>query len=258
LRQLHLLELGLPSRGCRFLVPQQGAAFKLLGLDLRLLLFELGQEKGDVGLVYSHNFCILPQACPVIAFGRAAFVAMSNSFWTVFMILFQRAVKQFLIASTLSLLAITAVGLSGCDYVAQKELQVGASSKDDVLVKMGKPTMIWEEKDGSALYEYPRGPEGHVTYMVKIAADGKYMGMDNILIESNFNKVVAGMTRDDIRRQLGKPTETSILQLKKEEMWTWRYMRNNSESRRFHVMMDPEGKVIRTEYSDDPKKQGNG
>ncbi len=149
------------------------------------------------------------------------------------------------------------LGLSGCDYAAQKELQVGASSKDDVLVKMGKPTMIWEEKDGSALYEYPRGPEGHVTYMVKIGSDGKYMGMDNILVEANFNKVVAGMTRDDIRRQLGKPSQTQMLDLKKEEVWTWKHMRNTSESRLFHVMMDSDGKVVRTEYGDDPKTMGN-
>jgi hypothetical protein len=157
----------------------------------------------------------------------------------------------------LALLASLSLFLAGCDYVAQKELQVGASTKDDVLVKMGKPAMIWEEKDGSALYEYPRGPEGHQTYMVKITADGKYQGMDNILNESNFNKVVVGMTRDDVRRQLGRPTETTMVQLKKEEMWTWKYMRNNSESRRFHVSMDAEGKVLSTDYSDDPKKQGN-
>jgi outer membrane protein assembly factor BamE (lipoprotein component of BamABCDE complex) len=169
------------------------------------------------------------------------------------MTFFRLCANQWLVALFVTL----SLTLTGCDQVAQKELQVGASSKDDVLVKMGKPTMIWEEKDGSALYEYPRGPEGHQTYMVKIAADGKYQGMDNILNEGNFNKVAAGMTRDDIRRQLGRPTETTMVQLKKEEMWTWKYMRNNSESRRFHVMMDAEGKVVRTEYSDDPKKQGN-
>jgi hypothetical protein len=167
------------------------------------------------------------------------------------------SMRQRLINFGCALAAASALMLGGCDYVAQKELQAGVSSKDDVLVKMGKPTMIWEEKDGSALYEYPRGPEGYETYMVKISADGKYGGMDNILVEANFNKITAGMTRDDVRRRLGRPTTTSMLELKKEEVWTWKHKRNNSESRLFHVMMDAEGKVLRTEYGDNPKMQGN-
>lgn len=172
----------------------------------------------------------------------------------------QRLCSRFSKAAALALLTtltVSTLSLSGCDFAAQKELQSGVSSKDDVLVKMGKPTMIWEEKDGSSLYEYPRGPEGHVTYMVKINGDGKYMGMENILTEANFNKISVGMTRDDIRRRLGRPTQTSVLELKKEEVWTWKHFRNNNESRLFHVMMDGEGKVVRTEYGDNPKAQGN-
>ncbi len=148
------------------------------------------------------------------------------------------------------------IALVGCDHIAQQELQPGISTKEDVLTKMGKPEMIWEEKDGSAHYEFPRGPEGHVTYMVKISPEGKYLGMENVLTEANFAKVKPGMKRDELRRLLGRPTETGIFQLKKEEVWTYRYRGTHYPSRRFHVMMDLDGVVKNTEATDDPRETG--
>lgn len=156
----------------------------------------------------------------------------------------------------LSLFAMTAILLSGCDYVAQQELQPGLSTKDDVLLKMGKPVMIWEEKDGSMTYEYPRGPEGHVTYMVKLAADGRYLGMENVLSDKYFAQVKSGMTRDELRRLLGRPTETAIFSNFQEEVWTWRHQGIHYKSRRFHVHMTMDGIVKRTDSTDDPRETG--
>jgi outer membrane protein assembly factor BamE (lipoprotein component of BamABCDE complex) len=148
--------------------------------------------------------------------------------------------------------------LVACDQVAKNELKVGQSSKEEVQILMGKPEMIWEEKDGSLVYEYPRGPEGRETYMVTVSADGKYQGMVNILTEATFAKIKPGMTRDQIRRILGKPTSTIKYELKQEESWTWRYAGVNPVGRRFHVNFDLDGIVKSTEASDDPKDQGGG
>ena len=115
------------------------------------------------------------------------------------------------------LLAITVgLGLAACDFIAEKKLKVGESTVEDVRKFMGKPEMIWEEKDGSQTLEYVRSPEGHQTYMVAIGADGKYKGMKNILVNDEFQKIKPGMTRDDVRRVLGKPTEVVTFKLKNE------------------------------------------
>ena len=173
------------------------------------------------------------------AFTRAASANLSSS-------------KRMVIQSALALSVAIMSVLAGCDYVAQKELKVGQSTKEDVMTLMGKPEMIWEEKDGSSNYEYPRGPAGTETYMVEISPDGKYLGMKNILTEANFARIKAGMNRDEIRRMLGKPTETVKYPLKQEETWTWKFKGTPTPVRRFHVNMDYMGIVKSTDQSDDP------
>jgi hypothetical protein len=178
----------------------------------------------------------------------------SSAMFQIFVVNLRRLASVIAVALGLSSTAF----LGGCDFIAQTELKPGISTKEEVLQRMGKPEMIWEEKDGSSKYEYPRGPEGHETYMVSIAPDGRYLGMENILVDSTFAKVKAGMTRDELRRLLGRPTETVIFKLKQEEVWTWRHKGVHYKSRRFHVMMDLNGVVKGTDATDDPRETGGG
>jgi SmpA / OmlA family len=143
--------------------------------------------------------------------------------------------------------------LTACDYVAQKELQPGISTADDVKRLMGKPEMIWEEKDGSMTMEFPRSPEGHQTYVVEIGADGKYKSMKNILTDESFAKVQAGQSQDDVRKLLGKPTEVVEFKLKNEVVWSWRFSPGAGRSEIFNVHYSPDGKVKTTSKSVDPR-----
>ena len=157
------------------------------------------------------------------------------------------------------LLAISlALGLAACDFIAEKKLKVGESTAEDVRKFMGKPEMIWEEKDGSQTLEYVRSPEGHQTYMVSIGADGKYKGMKNILVNDEFQKIKPGMTRDDVRRVLGKPTEVVTFKLKSEEVWSWRHISEGNRSEMFNVHFDLDGKAKTTSKSMDPRTQATG
>ncbi len=149
--------------------------------------------------------------------------------------------------------------LFGCDWFAQKELKPGESSVDDVRRLMGRPEMIWEEKDGSQVLEYPRGPAGHQTYMVEIGPDGRFRAMRNVLVRESFEKVRAGMTRDDLRRLLGKPTETAQFPLKQEEVWSWRYQAEASRSLMFNAHLDPStGRVRSVSTTPDPQTINSG
>jgi SmpA / OmlA family len=149
-------------------------------------------------------------------------------------------------------------GLAACDFIAEKKLKAGESTVEDVRKLMGKPEMIWEEKDGSQTLEFARSPEGHQTYMVSIGADGKYRGMKNILVNDEFQKIKPGMTRDDVRRLLGKPTEVVTFKLKSEEVWSWRHMGEQNKSEMFNVHFDLDGKAKTTSKSMDPRTQATG
>jgi hypothetical protein len=145
------------------------------------------------------------------------------------------------------------LGLTGCDQAAQMDLKPGISTADDVKKYMGKPAMIWEEKDGTNFLEYPRAPEGHQTYMVEIGPDGKYKGMKNILTDESFVKIQAGQSQDEVRRTLGKPTEIVEFKLKNETVWSWRFAPGPGRSEIFNVHFAPDGKVKTTSKSVDPR-----
>lgn len=154
--------------------------------------------------------------------------------------------RWLLMGWLMSMLAL----VGACDWVAQQELKPGQSTVEDVRKLMGKPEMIWEEGGGQVL-EYPRGPEGAETWMVEIDADGRYQGMKNALVEANLNQVRAGMSRDDLRRLLGKPAATETLPLKKELIWTWRVQAGQGRTEMFNVHFGDDGRVASTSRSPD-------
>lgn len=144
-------------------------------------------------------------------------------------------------------------GLFGCDWFAQRNLKPGESTAEDVRRYMGKPEVVWEEEDGSQTYEYVRGPAGHETYMVSIGPDGRFRSMRNVLVAEVFQQVKPGMSSDDVRRLLGKPTETVYFRLKKEEVWSWRFNDAQQRSQMFNAHFGPDRTVTSTSLSADPQ-----
>lgn len=156
-------------------------------------------------------------------------------------------------------LPVAVVGLGGCDYFAEKKLVPGVHTEADVRNFMGTPEMVREEADGTRRLEYPRSPMGSQTYFVYIDKDGKYKGMDKAMSEPYFSKVKLGMSRDDVRDILGKPTETVPLKLKNEDVWSWRYETDGSRLMFFNVHFDQDsGKAVRISRDIDWKGMGQG
>ena len=147
--------------------------------------------------------------------------------------------------------------VAGCDWFAEKKLVAGQHTEADVRRIMGKPDMIWEEESGAKKLEYPRGPMGTQTYFVHIAPDGKYIGMERVLVEENFAKVKLGMTVDDVRRILGKQTEVTPYALAREEVWSWRYEGDMQKTMFFNVHFDQGSRLVkRITRNEDWKTQG--
>lgn len=138
--------------------------------------------------------------------------------------------------------------LLGCDRSG--ELRPGVSTAAEVLEKMGKPAMEWQE-GADRVWEYPFTPEGTRNYMATIGPDGILKAMEQVLTAENFARVRPGMTRQEIRRLLGKPASVAVFELKREEVWDWReespYL---SSERRFNVHFDLDGRVTATSRSE--------
>jgi outer membrane protein assembly factor BamE (lipoprotein component of BamABCDE complex) len=134
------------------------------------------------------------------------------------------------------------------------KLAKGISTEGEVRIAMGQPETVWEEDDGSRTLEYPKGPMGHRTWFFVIGKDGKLKDYTQVLTEENFAKIKPGMSRDTVRRMLGKARSTVRYKLKNEEVWDWLYLQSNHTPRLFNVHFDIDsGKVTRTSSSDDPR-----
>jgi outer membrane protein assembly factor BamE (lipoprotein component of BamABCDE complex) len=150
----------------------------------------------------------------------------------------------------------TAVLALGCDRNGNPieefgldKLNKGVSTEADVRSVMGQPDSV-READGGRILEYPKGPEGVRTWMFRIGVDGKLMDYQQVLTDDNFDKIHAGMTREEVRNLLGRPRSVVPFKRKNEEVWDWKYQHAH-EQRLFNVHFDMEtGKVVRMSMSE--------
>jgi outer membrane protein assembly factor BamE (lipoprotein component of BamABCDE complex) len=134
------------------------------------------------------------------------------------------------------------------------KLATGVSSESDVRLVMGQPDTVWEEENGGRTLEYPKGPMGPRTWMFTIGNDGKLIAYKQVLTEQNFANIKPGISKDEVRRMLGKPRSIVQFKLKNEEVWDWKYLQSASGTRLFNVHFDIDtGRVTQTSASDDPQ-----
>ncbi len=154
--------------------------------------------------------------------------------------------KKLVVALSGGLLAAL---LPACDAINLKELKPGVSTGYEVRDRMGAPSMEWQEKDGSRIWEYARTPEGTNNYMLVIGPDNVLREIRQVLTPANFAKVQPGMHQEDIRRLLGKPAQIIPFPLKKEVVWDWKTQSENNRETFFNVHFDEAGVVTGTSTS---------
>ena len=106
------------------------------------------------------------------------------------------------------------------------------------------PETIRKNADGSEVWEYPGGPLGRQTYMVTLGSDRAVQAVHQVLNDEYFSRVRAGMSRDEVRRLLGKPGEIMVFGARDEEVWSWRYQQQNPMF--FNVLFDRTAGTVRT------------
>lgn len=165
--------------------------------------------------------------------------------------------RRWLRALLLAVCAFAVLLTAGCDRQGRPveefgldKLAKGISSESDVRMVMGKPETVWEDEDGTRALQYPKGPEGVRTWEFVIDKSGTLKDYRQLLTEESFARVKPGMTRDEVRRMLGKPRTVVQYKLKNEEAWDWRYQAS-TEPRFFSVHFDiTSGRVTGTSTQD--------
>lgn len=132
-----------------------------------------------------------------------------------------------------------------------KGLKPGVSTEAEVRSRLGAPETERQAIDGSRRLEYPRGPMGDETYMVDIDRNGLYLGATQVLTAETFAMIHPGMTQDEVRQLLGKPTQVARYPLKPETVWSWRWREDGvNQDAFFNIHFGADGLVVTTSRSD--------
>jgi hypothetical protein len=105
----------------------------------------------------------------------------------------------------------------------------------------GKPFRVWPEAGGGASWEYPFGPQGHYTYMVRFGADNRVTRVDQVLGWDTFKLVVPGMPMTEVEHLLGRPY-SRVKVLTGQTAWAWRFI-ETIHQRCFYAYEGADGRV---------------
>jgi hypothetical protein len=140
-----------------------------------------------------------------------------------------------------------ALALGGCATA----LVPGTSREPDVIATLGKPVEELRLPDGTRLLEYPRQPLGLENWRVTLNPDGTVRGVEQLLDEPHFARVKAGMSMDDVKRELGRPHSTTHYSNLREDVVSWLY-RDPFTRMFFNAHFDATGHLKTTSRSQDP------
>lgn len=153
--------------------------------------------------------------------------------------------------------ALVALGmllaLIGCDNQRIAELEEGVASEADVRARFGAPETVWDEPDGSRVFEYNRQPAGQRNFQITVGPDGRMTALRQVLTPANFAKIQPGMTAAQVRRLLGRPARTTPFALTRETHVDWRYLDGPNTAMVFSVVFGADDRVIRTASLPDPE-----
>lgn len=144
--------------------------------------------------------------------------------------------------------------LTACSSYAPPADLTGVD-REALLARMGPPDRERQTATGKRL-EFPRGPMGHHTWFVDLDAAGRATRAEQVLTEPNFNHIAPGMTQDQVRQRLGRPSETQALGRSRGVIWSYRY--ENPFCQWFQVEISREQTVRSVGYGEPPecRKQG--
>jgi hypothetical protein len=146
---------------------------------------------------------------------------------------------------------ISCLLLGACAGYAPPDSMIGIG-RDELVRRMGQPDMERHLDEGSRL-EFPRGPYGKHTWFVYFNANGRVARAEQVLTEKNFSRIDVGMTQDDVRQRLGRPSEIQVLGRARGVVWNYRYENNSCQW--FQVELSLQQEVRSAGYGEPPECQ---
>ncbi len=141
-------------------------------------------------------------------------------------------------------LAAVALLVAGCAALGPPSFAPG-TAMSDVESRMGKPGNVVKAPDGDTVWQYPSGPVGQTTYMVRFGPDQRTRSVYQALTLGQFAKIQPGVPRDEVRLLLGPPGETMLFSRMNEEVWSYRYQASAGDNRIFNVHLDAKTGTVR-------------
>jgi len=140
-----------------------------------------------------------------------------------------------------TLVLLICIGLlGGC--ANPRALVPGQSTEADVRSRMGNPMDSRTDPNGDRLFEYATGPEGFVTYLVRIGPDGRVKDVSQLLTEEQLAKIVPSKTtKTEVRQLLGRPTHEDAYGV--GLTWSWRYKKGDVQPGHLVVTFNPNDTV---------------
>jgi len=134
---------------------------------------------------------------------------------------------------------VAAVVLAGCASVDPGDLKPGASA-DEIRAQMGTPRATYALPGGGQRLEF-RG-SGPRTFMLDVDASGKLLAWTQVLNDTNFRNIVAGMTGEQVLMTLGQPDDISVVGRQRTEVWSYNFQ--NVECQWFQVPFGSDGRTL--------------
>ena len=122
--------------------------------------------------------------------------------------------------------------------------------------RFGAPATVWKNADGSEVWEYPRGPLGLETFMITVGPDRAVREVRQALSDEYVFRIHPGMSREEVRRLLGRPAEVAFFDRRDEEVWSWRYQDAAARYMILHVVFDRSAGTVRTSFRIDETEAG--
>ena len=118
--------------------------------------------------------------------------------------------------------ALAAAVLPACDGFNLQDIRPGITTQAEVRARMGEPSRVHWNDDGTAVWEYNRQPNGVHCHMIAFNRDNIVASVEQALNEQNYARVRDGMSKDDVARLLGGPGSKQVFANLGEEIWEWR------------------------------------